>query len=228
MQQQAYLIKGFLLGKDAPRPILDAIDAIIAGLGEPREVISGKVGEPELPKVGDRISGIFPGEDAMVTRIVATDADQGGSPLPPDSNGDSPPPKPRKKHSMSPEAREAARQRMIAMQARKRAEREAAKEEQPDEADSQPAAPAFTEAELRITVPVPRRKSQLADDDWPEIKEMLAAGRDRKLIASDYDEDPEDLDFFIASCQRREAKSPGEAGASPSGVASDATARPTW
>jgi len=73
-------------------------------------------------------------------------------------------------------------------------------------------APDFTDAELRISVPKPRRKSHLTDADWPEIKEMLLSGRDRKAIASDYDEELEDLDFFIASCQRREAKQPsGEA-----------------
>lgn len=68
----------------------------------------------------------------------------------------------------------------------------------------------------RITVSLPGRAGmvdrQLTDSDWPDIKEMLSRGRDQKAIASDYDVDPEDLHFFIASNQRREAKQPpGEA-----------------
>ncbi|QEL14749.1 hypothetical protein [Limnoglobus roseus] len=108
------------------------------------------------------------------------------------------------------------------MQARKKADTGRS----PDK--SEPEAPAFTEDDLRITVTKQRRKSHLTDSDWPGIKQMLDAGRSRALIASDYDENPEELDVFIASCERRAGKaSPGEALASPSGVASDA-ARKKW
>ena len=114
---------------------------------------------------------------------------------------------------------------MIDMQARKRVAKEAAAE--PQSRDVNPEVPAYPEVDLRITVPAKRRKSQLTDNEWPEIRDMLAAGRDRKAIASDFDEELEDLDFFIASCQGREGKALGEVGASPSEVTSGAT-RAIW
>lgn len=65
----------------------------------------------------------------------------------------------------------------------------------------------------RLTVAHPgyagkREDGQLNDDDWPDIKGRLARGNTRRAIASDYDVEIEDLEFFIASCQRREAKQP--------------------
>ena len=57
-----------------------------------------------------------------------------------------------------------------------------------------------------------REDGQLQDEDWPDIKARLAKGDTRRAIAGDYDAELEDLDFFIASNQRREAKQPpGEA-----------------
>lgn len=213
MLHHAYLIKGWLLDKDPPKEVAEALQAIIKGIGsaEPVAIRGNPVELQIVPQVHREEAEAAKPEHSEATAAALDPAvtDE---------------PKPRRKHNMSPEAREAARQRMIDMQARKRAEREA------DNASPVPEhhRPNFTDAELRITVPTPRRKSQLTDADWPEIKTMLADGRSREAIASDYDEEVEDLDFFIASSERREAKSPGEAGASPSGVASGATQNPTW
>lgn len=88
-------------------------------------------------------------------------------------------------------------------------------EEDPDDlaTDPVPEAP----APHRLTAAHPgyagmRGDGQLVDSDWPDIKEMLAQGRERRSIASDFDTDLEDLEFFISSNQRREAKKPpGEA-----------------
>jgi hypothetical protein len=124
---------------------------------------------------------------------------------------------PRKKRELTPAAHAAMLDRL----AKARAARQQKRASEPEPP------PAFSEPELRITVHTPPRKSNLTDDDWPEIKEMLAAGRTRASVASDYDEEPEVLDSFISFCQRREGKSPGEAPASPSDGTSGA-ARQTW
>jgi outer membrane biosynthesis protein TonB len=202
MLHHAYLIKGWLLDKDPPAAVTEALEAIIGSLGrEPNPVQAVQV--PPIPTQ----------PPAPAPDTADEQQEQAGS----EPKDDHEPPAPaRKKHNMSPEAREAARQRMIAMQARKRAEREAATREHQ---------PVFTKEELRITVPAPRRKTSLSDGDWPEIKRMLAEGRSRAAIASDYDEDPEDLDFFISSCQRREARTPGEALAPLPGAAAGAARR---
>lgn len=113
------------------------------------------------------------------------------------------PSEPKKRREWSPEARAAAAERMRATQARKKAERQA-KEPEPTPPH-------------RLTVAHPgyagkRDDGQLLDEDWPDIKARLARGDSRRIIASDYEVDPEDLDHFIASNQRREAKQPpGEA-----------------
>lgn len=120
---------------------------------------------------------------------------------------------PKKRKEWSPEARAAAGERMRARQAaglmkgRKRAAPEAFEID-----PSEPVLPSFAESELRITVPLKRRNTRLTDDDWPDIKSRIAIGDSRKAIAGDYDEDLEDLEFFIQSCERREAgQSLGEA-----------------
>lgn len=69
-----------------------------------------------------------------------------------------------------------------------------------------------------------REDGTLTDSDWPDIKARLVKSPDRKAIASDYDVDLEDLNFFIQSCQRREQRS-GEAPASPFQQTSGATRR---
>lgn len=69
----------------------------------------------------------------------------------------------------------------------------------------------------RLTVAHPgyagkREDGQLTDSDWPDIKSRLSRGDTKAAIASDYDVEEIDLDFFISSAQRREAKTPpGEA-----------------
>ena len=72
-----------------------------------------------------------------------------------------------------------------------------------------------------------REDATLTDSDWPDIKARLARSPDRRAIASDYDVELDDLNYFIASCQRREGKSSGEALAPPSPQASGATQRRT-
>lgn len=118
----------------------------------------------------------------------------------------------RKPRAWSPEARAAAAERMRARQAAGLMKgRKPGPSTAPPTEPADDATPAFTAADLRITVLKPRRVSQLSDSDWPEVQRMLGAGRTRAAIAGDYDEEPEDLDHFIASCQRREARPPGEA-----------------
>jgi hypothetical protein len=81
----------------------------------------------------------------------------------------------------------------------------------------------------RLTVAHPdyagkREDGQVNDDDWPDIKTRLDRGDTRRAIASDYDVELEDLDFFISSNQRREAKQPpGEARAPLLGMAGGAS-----
>lgn len=124
MQDQAYLIKGFLLGKDAPKPILAAIDAIIAELGKPREEISGGSVELAVLNVGDDISVLFTDKDAVITGVPpSSDTDQDEAPTririegPPDDE-------PKKRRGWSPEAlarsEERKRIRQEAKQAKKR------------------------------------------------------------------------------------------------------------
>ncbi len=69
-----------------------------------------------------------------------------------------------------------------------------------------------------------REDGTLMDSDWSDIKARLAKSPDRKTIASDYDVDLDDLNYFVQSCQRREQRS-GEALASPFQQTSGATQR---
>lgn len=213
MLHHAYLIKGWLLDKDPPKAVSEALEAIIAGVAETVAHVA-------------RIQRIDSEIEVLTAKTEALTPQHPKENLPVSEPQEAPkqtnPTPPLQRKGWTPE-RKAAQAEIM----RKAREAKAAKK-MADEANAQPEpVPTFTEAELRITVPKARRKSQLTDADWPEIKEMLAAGRSRATIASDYDEELEDLDFFIASCKRREANSPGEAGASPSGVASGA-ARQTW
>ncbi|MFO0958274.1 MAG: hypothetical protein U0800_12745 [Isosphaeraceae bacterium] len=215
---QAYLLKGYLLAGDPPKEVIEALQAVIDALCVEVITVSGtRDPMPPMPASFLESGQLDPDESSDPADVTTGPADGEPEPGPvvTELSQDAPP---KKKRNFSPEAREAARQRMIAMQARKRAEREAATQEP---------SPTFSKEELRIKVPVARRKSSLTDSDWPEIKQMLAEGRSRTSIASDYDEEPEDLDAFIADQQRRKAAPPGEAPASPLGRASDA-ARSTW
>ncbi|WP_435007968.1 hypothetical protein P12x_005234 [Tundrisphaera lichenicola] len=141
---------------------------------------------------------------------------------------------PKKRKEWSPEARAAAAERMRARQAagligRRKNEsspepasppepafeiRKASKPE-PEPAPEPKPLPAVDPSRL-ITVHTgfagKREDGQLRDEDWPDIKPRLARGETKAAIAGDYEAEVDDLDYFIASCQRREAKrSLGEA-----------------
>lgn len=147
---------------------------------------------------------------------------------------------PKKRKEWSPEAREAAAERMRARQAAGLMGKRKKEPVAEPAASREPAKPSYeirkastTEAQSapkpesrpdvdstrRITVPIgpagKRENGQLRDEDWPDIKSRLAKGETKSAIAGDYEAELEDLDYFIASCQRRESKlPPGEALAS--------------
>jgi hypothetical protein len=184
----AWMLKGWLLGELVPPQIMDAAEKVIESLTAREQV------EPVHIVLADKDALVEDEQSDPPQREEVEPLPE----VPPEA-------KQKKRRNWSPEAREAQAQRM-----RDRiAAGKMAKKATP--ARSETVEPEFTEAELRITVPkAPPRKSSLTDTDWPDIKEMLDAGRTRTSIASDYDEEPEDLDFFIASCKRREQRS-GEA-----------------
>lgn len=246
----AYLIKGYLLAKDAPKAIIDSIEAIIEGLARPEQTISSSyvpaLSSPVVPELASM--AILAEHSEPTSDNHDTDADECDA-QPASEIETTPEVPPKKKRNFSPEARAAAAERMRAMQARKKAEREASSVPTPEQSTFEPRkAEPPTPAKMS---PSPKPKplpaidherlitvhngyagkrdpgQPLTDDDWPDIKVRLAKSPDRRAIAGDYDVDLEDLNFFIASCQRREGKSPGEAPAPPSSGASGA-ARPRW
>lgn len=156
----AYLLKGFLLAKDAPKPILEAVELLIELSAETR--ITGRV--DSLPV------------DLAVERQPAKPAVE--------EQAQDPKPKPAPQVDID---------RLITVHKGYAGKRE---------------------------------DGTLTDADWPDIKARVARQEEIKAIASDYDVTEEDLGYFIASSQRREGKTSGEAGASPLGRASDAARRP--
>jgi len=141
------------------------------------------------------------------------------------------PSEPKKRREWSPEARAAAADRMRSRQAEKRGQPAAnlPAGAQPTIEIRKPALPTPAHGPTQKPKPDPaidvdrlitvhkgyagkRDDGLLVDSDWPDIKTRLAKGEDKKAIAGDYDVEMEELDFFIASNQRREAKQPmGEA-----------------
>lgn len=238
----AYLLRGWLLDKNPPQEISEAVEAIMAVLESsvaPDRIITGdpariaiRIEQPELANA--------------ISEVESAKAEETATPE-----------KPRRQSNMSAEARAAAAERMRAYQAKKKAEREAASHgKQPAPAHREPDQPQFQIRRATVSTtpalkepeakpkPLPpidperlitvhggyagkREDGTLTDDDWPDIRARLAGSEEVKAIASDYEVSEEDLDFFIASCRRREAKSPGEALASPSSLASGATQRRT-
>ena len=103
--EQAWLVKGWLLAKDAPEPVIGAIEAVIAGLAARSQ-----------PDIGSTIPQPAP-ESPVPVRLFDRDPDQfitGQEPaVVPLSD-----PEPRKRKAWSPEARAAASERMRATQAR--------------------------------------------------------------------------------------------------------------
>jgi hypothetical protein len=244
----AYLIKGYLIDKKAPKRIMEALDTLIGTLhgseAKPSQV-SGVESPPEdSDSTSDEEEESRPSEVSRPDDLRAKSIDQTSPPV-------------KAKRAWSPEAKAAAAERMRAMRAKKKAEGESAdsvKEHDPANPDPEPTkyeirrataspTPALKEPEANPK-PLPpidperlitvhrgyagkREDGTLTDADWPDIKARLARSEELKAIASDYDISEEDLDFFIASFRRREGKSPGEALASPSSVASGATQRRT-
>lgn len=204
----AYLIKGYLIDKKAPKRIMEALDTLIGGLHATDE----KPKRPEPAPPADETNAEEDGEDdsespAESSGEEVAEADLPTSPmpesLPPEiSNEPKGLPLPKQRKAWSPEARAAQAERMRARQAQKKEARET-KEPEPSPPH-------------RLTVAHPgyagkREDGQINDEDWPHIKARLDGGDTPRAIASDYDVDPADVDFFIASHQRREAKqSPGE------------------
>ena len=93
--EQAWLVKGWLLAKDAPGPVIGAIEAVIAGL---------RAGTSSLPTAS--LPPAFIPQFSLAS---------------PDESADGPPqpdPFPKKTKAWSPEARAAASERMRATQAR--------------------------------------------------------------------------------------------------------------
>jgi hypothetical protein len=102
----AYLIKGWLLDKDPPAAVTEALEAIIAGHGRREEVtITGKPLDIRIGPLSQQTE-----EEPAQAEIDKT---EGNTPR-----------KAGRPRNISPEVREAARQRMIAMQAAKKLNRE--------------------------------------------------------------------------------------------------------
>ncbi|QEH36535.1 hypothetical protein OJF2_51190 [Aquisphaera giovannonii] len=230
LRDDAILLSGFIYGASPsiPEPIRQAIERVTSHFEEKAGSAAGQPEpEPLQEKPSSEVLDDFGGfsQTTEVHRASSTDS---AAPAQPDPESTSVK-KPRKTRNWSPEKRAAQADRIRAINQRKReANRQPLVEnrDEPAVAEEPDPVPEFDEADLRITIPKPRRKSQLTDDDWPEIERMLEQGRTRRAIASDYDEDPADLDAFIASHQQKE-RPKGEAPASPSGGTSDATRRPT-
>ena len=55
-----------------------------------------------------------------------------------------------------------------------------------------------------------RKDGQFVDSDWPDIEARAGQGAAKRTIASDYDAELEELNFFIESWRRREAKLSGK------------------
>ncbi|MBP3955430.1 hypothetical protein J8F10_09065 [Gemmata sp. G18] len=232
----AFVLKGWSLDKNPPSEVKAAVEAIIEVLGqEAVTVVSTVVQLPPLPDSVESSETPCQPEADEPEAVAADPADDEPEPTPVASEP-ARDVQPRKKRNFSPEARAAASERMRAMQAKKRAEKEGKSSEE----HSVPAPP--LPAPVKPYAPVPYEKlasdhsgyagkrdpgQPLTDDDWPDIKARLTKSPDRRAIAGDYDVELDDLNFFISSCQRREGKSPGEALAPSSSGASGAVRR-TW
>jgi hypothetical protein len=215
----AWMLKGWLLAEHAPAPIMEAVESVIESLSHERAdgtVISSNhpaltIRPEPLPDDLADVARANDSEEKAPERSHQAVPVETTEPLPAEGK------KPRKKNSMSPENRAAAGERMRAIQAAKKAAREhgnpATAEVAPSAPPQNPYQPVSIE-KLRTDHDefVGKRDpgQPLTDSDWPEIKAMLAKSPDRKKIASDYDVDIDDLNFFITSCQRREQRS-GEA-----------------
>lgn len=234
----AFLLKGWLLDKIPPKEVAEAMQEVIDALGqEVVTVAATSLPLPPLPVSVLESEPMAPAEERRLPAEPDVPADEEPQHTLAVATEISPAAPAKKKHNMSPEARAAAAERMRAYQARKRAEKEGAAA---CEGSSPQAAP--SPAPVKPYTPVPYEKlvtdhsgfagkrdpgQPLTDDDWPDIKARLAKSPDRRAIASDYDVELDDLNFFIASCQRREGKTPGEALASPSSRTSGAIRTPT-
>jgi hypothetical protein len=185
----AYLLKGWMLDKNPPKEVTEAVEAIMGALVSPPapDRISGAPVEIELPELANSSSEAEPAQAAALPT----------------------PEKPRRQSNMSPEARAAAAERMRAYQARKKAEREA------EGAKTSPADKPFAPVTADKLISEhndyagKRQDGTLTDSDWPDIKARLARGDGLTDIAGDYDLDEEDLSYFVESWRRREAKQVG-------------------
>lgn len=250
----AYLVKGYLSDKKAPKRIMEALDNLIGHLhameGKQRPPIpapepvesepdsSDEDDEPARPSYSDPSTDrrVQPQETASQTPSSSSITVEHSEPPPPEAAASDAPAK--KQRNFSPEARAAAAERMRAMQARKRAEREGKGTQEataPSEPEplppARPAKPVTVDTDRLLTVhngyAGKRDDGTLTESDWPDIKARLAKSPDRRAIASDYDVDIDDLNAFITMHQGREARSSGEAQASPFSVGGGA-ARPRW
>lgn len=267
----AYLIKGFLLAKEAPKEVMDAIEAIIEGaskvmvtggpkLGIKQSIIGLPGSQTELDSSTESPAPAEP--EAPGGEAESVKRSRRGSSIDPNSiddvrrmveEGISDDEISQKLDCTVSELKSFRRERGIIRPKGNPNFRKAkiVQVEAGERPDASSATPDIHKPTCPKSAPPPKPKAlppidsdrlitvhngyagkrdpgqQLTDDDWQDIKARLAKSPDRRAIASDYDVDLDDLNFFIASCQRREGKSPGEALASPSGGASGA-ARPRW
>ena len=176
--ERAFVLKGWLLGKDAPDTILATVDALIAVMRENSH--------PEVPVVA---------ADIPADR-VAIQAEACEVPTVPDPDIHAVEATPKKKHNWSPEARKAQGERMRVRMALKKA-----KSPQPDLSPPKPFTPVPAEKLIADHGGYAGRRDPgqaLVDDDWHDIKVMLNVKRlSVSRIASDYDVDFDTLRAFI-------------------------------
>ena len=206
----AYLIKGYLIDKKAPKRIMEALDTLIGGL----HAVDGRT--PDAPD--NEVDGKEDVEPEPPQRVAMSQTtappEMAGSVISEQPTEFEPPeqPKPRRTSSMSPENREAARQRMIAMQARKRAEREGNPGSTPEPTPTKPYVPVTADKLIQDHGGYVGKRNAgqpLTPEDWPDIKARLATGEKPEAIAGDYDQEVDELNSFIAARRWRD-EHPGE------------------
>ena len=200
----AYLIKGWLLDKQPPEAVTEALEMIIAALTMPSD---------PLPLTLPQVVPATPPHSVAPTEMISRQDPifEPSEPAPVAGEVSAA----KKKRAWSEEARAAAAERMRARQA---AGQMKGRKDAPDAGHAvddtalAPAKPVAPDQPHRLTVAhggyAGRRDpgQELTDADWPDIKARLDRSPDRRAIAGDYDVDLDDLNFFIQSCQRREQR----------------------
>lgn len=208
--EQAWLLKGFVLAHNAPSQMVAAADAVIEALSR---------GTVEITRAREPIRVTMPPPEEPAPEAEQPEHQPEATHAETDASEE---PTPKKRRNFSPEVRAAAAERMKAMHARKKAEKEGGTP-RPVETTPKPFTPVPADKLVRDHSGYAGRRDPnqpLLDSDWPDIKNMLNVKRmSISQVASDYDVTFGTMRSFIDTHETREEQSPGEARALSQGGA---------